>query len=120
MPSDNEFIKHFGTREWANLESSDTNVVAAHAIRFHAAHPELYTVRPLAAGEKPPPAPKPSRTLEGDEARVKMMLGKDAVAAVFRNKLEWPGPHPTNPGITAMRAKNALYVAIRHGTKLKL
>jgi hypothetical protein len=66
-------------------------------------------------------APEPARaapTKEGDEARVAMMKGAEALALVAKHGLAWPGPHPTNPGITAMRAKNALYTHVRHGGSL--
>jgi hypothetical protein len=77
----------------------------------------------LAPDETPAPArvvapPAPAKTKEGDEARVAMMKGAEALALVAKHKLAWPGPHPTNPGITAMRAKNALYVFVRRGGSL--
>lgn len=71
------------------------------------------------AFSRPAAPPAPARpTKEGDEAKVAVMKGAEALALVKKHRLDWPGPHPTNPGITAMRAKNALYAHVRRGGSL--
>lgn len=50
------------------------------------------------------------------EARIKEMNGEQAFSACRAQGLQFT-PHPTNPGISAMRAKNALYSALRRANK---
>lgn len=53
----------------------------------------------------------------GLEAKVRMMKTNGLLAWCRTNQLSIE-PHPTNNGLTAMRARNALYLAIKRGTKL--
>lgn len=72
---------------------------------------------PRPARASPPPVPK-ARTVTGDEARVREANGAELSRLAKLNKVNTE-VHPTNPGITSMRRKNALLTMLRHGAKLK-
>lgn len=91
--------------------------------RLRQALPSLRAYANSGRGTVRPPSPRStgeSRTIStptGDEAIVREMTGAQAREACDRLGLSVER-HPTNAGISAMRCKNALYIAIRRGQSL--
>ena len=57
--------------------------------------------------------------ITGVEARIRELTGQDLVRVALANKVNTE-VHATNPGITAMRRKNALLALMRRGVTVRL
>ncbi len=97
---------------WSELSA----MVSARMATLRSIADKLYPLHDSSQMASTFSAPAPS--LSQDEAEVKQMKGSEALAAASRLGLR-VNPHPTNPGISAMRAKNALYAAFRKGQSLR-
>ena len=71
------------------------------------------------AGARTTPPCSPRMAAQGLEARIRELRGPDLgrVSALNKVRVE---VHTTNPGITAMRRKNALLTLLRRGVQVKL
>lgn len=107
-------------REVADMQEAETGVrpLGSRVQRFlrYSEDP----VKPYKQTEARPVAdPDRYPQSSGLEARVREMNSAMAVAACEKNNLTFKREAP-NPGVLGMRAKNALYAAIRRGVELKL
>ena len=135
LPSERQIIGYmqrglFSKHVFAALEPADFNAVATFLMKeSRAAAPRWFA--PASSPTEPAPAtprkwyqraevPPTAQSEVVTEARIREMKGADAAKLVNSLRLDWPGIHPTNPGITSMRAKNALYSALRRGVNIPL
>lgn len=87
-------------------------------------HWELFLLRALrnranrvverAEPSTPQPATEELSPVALLEARIRQMPSSEVRRVAAELALSYE-PHPTNPGLTAMRARNALYAAVRRG-----
>ncbi len=97
--------------DWPTEEDMDR---ARHAACKRASY--LAGVRAIAPNYVPEPAEAPS--VERDEAIVREGKKDFHIALLGQWGIPLPEAHPTNPGITAMRIKNACLHALRKGRRV--